>query len=139
MLEDVERALRETTEARALAEEAGGLPVGGMSDIRDSVRRASIGGMLEARDLLSVRDTAAVARTVKGFVVARRKEVPVLAEMAEALEVFPNLEAAIGAAIGPDGEILDGASPELARIRRERRIGEGRLRARLEELLRAPA
>jgi DNA mismatch repair protein MutS2 len=137
--DDVERALRETTEARALAEEAGGLPLGGASDIREPVRRASIGGVLEARELLGVRDTAAVARTVKGFVAARRKDVPVLAEMAEALDVFPSLEAAIGAAIGPEGDILDGASPELARLRRERRIGEGRLHARLEELLRAPA
>ncbi len=137
--EDVERAQRETTEARTLAEEAGGLPVGGVSDIRDPVRRASIGGVLDARELLGVRDTAAVAREVKGFVAARRKEVPALADVTEALEVFPDLEEAIGEAIGPEGDILDGASPELARIRRERRIGEGRLRARLEELLRAPS
>ncbi len=139
MLEDVERAQRETTEARALDEEAGGLPVRGISDIRDPVRRASISGVLDARDLLNVRDTVAVARTVKGFVAARRKEVPVLAELAAALEVFTDLEEAIGAAIGPEGEILDRASPELARIRRERRIGEGRLRTRLEELLRTPS
>lgn len=139
VLEDVERAQRETTEARALAEEAGGLPVGGVSDIRDPVHRASIGSVLDARELLRVRDTAAVAREVKGFVAARRQEVPALADVAEALEVFPDLEGAIGEAIGPEGEILDGASPELARIRRDRRTGEGRLRARLEELLRAPS
>jgi DNA mismatch repair protein MutS2 len=139
VLEAVERGQRETTEARALSEEAGGLPVRGISDIRDPIRRASIGGVLDARDLLNVRDTAAAARTLKGFVAARRQGVPALAEMADLLDVFPDLEESIGAAIGPEGEILDGASPELGRIRRERRVGEGRLRGRLEELLRTPS
>jgi DNA mismatch repair protein MutS2 len=53
--------------------------------------------------------------------------------------VFPDLEEAIGEAIGPEGEVLDGASPELARIRRDRRIAESRLRDRLDEILRTPA
>lgn len=139
VLEDAARGQRETAEARALAESAGGLPVQGMRDIRDPVHRAAIGGVLAVKDLLAVRDTVAVARTIKGFVAARRKEVPALAERVEMLIVFPDLEEAIGEAIGPDGEILDGASPDLARIRRDRRTAEGRLRDRLDELLRAPA
>jgi DNA mismatch repair protein MutS2 len=138
-LEDVERGQLETTEARLLTETAGGLPVRGIRDIRDPVHRAAIGGVLAVRDLLDVRDTAAVTRAIKGFVAARRREVPILAERVEALVVFPDLEEAIGEAIGPDGEILDGASPELARIRRDRRNAEGRLRTRLEEVLRTPA
>jgi DNA mismatch repair protein MutS2 len=138
-LEDVARGQGETTEARLLADTAGGLPVQGILDVRDRVHRAAIGGALSVKDLLDIRDTAAAARTIKGFVAARRKEVPILAGRVEGLDVFPELEEAIGEAIGPDGEIRDGASPELRRIRRDRRTGEGRLRDRLEEVLRSPA
>ena len=138
-LEAAARAQRETSEARALAELGNGLPVSGIRDIRDPVHRASIGGVLSIQELLDVRDTAAAARTLKGFVGARRAEVPQLASIGDALAVFPDLEEAIGETIGPDGEILDGASPALARIRRERRTADARLRDRMEETLRSPA
>ena len=138
-LEQAARGQRETSEARRLAEVGNGLPVSGIHDIRDPVHRASIGGVLSIQELLDVRDTAAAARTLKGFVSARRAEVPGLAEIGDVLAVFPDLEQAIGEAIGPDGELLDGASPALARIRRERRTADARLRDRLEEALRSPA
>ncbi len=139
ILSEVERRQRETSEARHLAETAGGLPVRGARDIREPVHRAGIGGVLGAREVLEIRGTLATCRTLKGFVAGRRAEVPVLAEVAEALGVFPTLEAAIGRAISDDGTILDEASPDLSRIRRERRVGEARLRGRLEEVIRAPA
>jgi len=139
VLAEVARAQQETSEARGLAETGSGLPVQGIREIRDAVHRAAIGGGLDIRELLDIRDTVAVARSVKGFVLARRAEVPMLAEVAESVVVFPDLEEAIGRAIGPDGEILDGASPELGKIRRERRTAESRLRDRLEGVLRTPA
>jgi len=138
-LDEVEPQQQKTTEARRLAEAGDGLPLHGIHDIRAPVHRAAIGGALSVRDLLDVRDTVAAARVLKGFVTARRQHVPLLAEIGQALAVFPALETAIGAAIGEDGEILDDASPELARTRRDRRVAESRLRDRLEQMLRTPA
>ena len=139
VLAEVARGQQETSEARRLAESGSGLPVGGIREIRDPIHRAAIGGVLAIQELLDIRDTLAVARTLRGFVLARRAEAPILAETAASLVVFPDLEEAIGQAIGADGEILDGASPDLSRIRRERRSAESRLRERLEEVLRTPA
>jgi DNA mismatch repair protein MutS2 len=136
---EVERRQRETSEARSLAETAGGLPVRGVHDIRDPVHRAAIGGVLGARELVEIRDTLVAARTLKGFLAAHRAEAPVLADTAEGLGIFPDLEAAIGRTVGDDGAILDEASPDLSRIRQERRVGESRLRDRLEQAIRAPA
>ncbi len=138
-LEEVRRRHQETSEARELAETSGGLPVQGIRDVRDPVHRASIGGVLPVQQLLDIRDTAAVARALKGFLTARREAVPVLAGLAASFEVFPSLEEAIGDAVGPDGEILDGASRDLARIRRDRRTAESRLRDRLDGVLRDAA
>ena len=138
-LGEVERRQRETSEARHLSDTAGGLPVRGVRDIGASIHRAAIGGTLGAQDLVDVRETLAAGRVLKGFLAAHRAEAPVLAEMAEGLGVFPELEAAIGRAIGDDGSILDGASPDLSRIRQERRTGEARLRERMDQMIRAPA
>ena len=138
-LGEVERRQRETSEARHLSETAGGLPVRGVRDIGDSIHRAAIGGTLGAQDLLDVRETLATGRLLKGFLAAHRAEAPVLTETAEGLGVFPELETAIGRAIGDDGAILDGASSELGRIRQDRRTGEARLRERLDQVIHAPA
>jgi DNA mismatch repair protein MutS2 len=138
-LEEAERGQRETSEARFLLETAGGLPLRGVRDIREPVHRASIGGRLAAQELLDVRETLVAARLLRGFVIARRAEAPVLAERAEGLGVFVDIEEAIAAAIGDDGGILDDASPDLSRIRRECRTTEARLRGRLDEVIRAPA
>jgi len=137
-LDEVERRQRETSEARWLLEQAGGLPVRGLHDIRAPVHRAQIGGTLVARELLDVRDTLVVARLLKGFVSARERDVPALAGVADGIEVFSDLEAEIGGALSDEGVVLDDASPELAKIRRERRTGEGRLRDRMEQILRTP-
>jgi DNA mismatch repair protein MutS2 len=138
-LDEVERRQQETSEARTLAEASGGLPVRGMHDVRPAVHRAVLGGVLGATDLLDLRDTLAAARALKGFLAAHRAEAPALGEVAEGVGVFPGLEEGIRQAIGDDGAILDGASPELARIRRERRTEEARLRERLEQIVRTPA
>jgi len=139
VLTEVARWQRETSEARLLAETAGGLPLSGVADIRAPVHRASIGGILAVRQLLDIRDTVAASRTLKGFIAARREDVPALADLIWGLGVFPEIEEAVGRAIGPDGAILDGASPDLARVRRERRVAETRLRDRLEEIVRSSA
>ncbi len=137
--EEAERRQRETSEARLLAETAGGLPVRGIRDIRGAVHRAAIGGALTVRELLDVRDTLAAARTLKGFLAARRADVPVLAAAGEGIGVQSGLEAAIGAALSDDGAVVDDASPDLAKLRRERRTGEVRLRERLDGMIRTPA
>jgi len=138
-LEEVERRQRETTEARFLLEHAGGLPVRGVRDIRAPVHRAGIGGALAPRELLDVRDTLAAGRLLRGFVVGRADDVPALADLAEGIEVFTEIEAEIAGALNDEGIVLDSASPELAKIRRERRSGEARLRERMEQVLRTPA
>ncbi len=138
-LDEVEQRQRETTEARLLLEQAGGLPVRGTRDIRAATHRAQIGGVLAPRELLDIRDTLAVARTLRGFVVSRRDDTPALSEIAERIDIFTDLEAEIAGALNDEGVVVDGASPELARIRRERRTGEARLRERMEQVLRTAA
>src|SRR5437660_7183629 len=55
--EAVRRALQETSEAQRLIDVAGSIPLGGVHDVREAVRAAQMGSLLEATTLLSVADT----------------------------------------------------------------------------------
>src|SRR5688500_8525555 len=60
---------------------------------------------------------------------------PLLAVFVEHVADLPDIETDIGRSIGPRGDVLDTASPELARIRRDVRVAHSRLMDRLNALV----
>lgn len=135
----VRRAQAETTEARRLLDEGHGLPFDGVRDIRAAVARAEKGGRLDGAELWAVASTARAAARLAKHLRARREQAPTLADRAETLGDHARLAAAIEAAVDADGLVVDGASPELARLRRQHRSLSARLRERLDSLARSPA
>ncbi len=134
---EVQERLWETAEARLLLWE-GELSLRGVHDLRPHLARVRVGGTLRPEDLLQVLHTARAARTVKGAVRSRAERVPLVGALVRDLPTFEPLEAELERAIGEDGSVLDSASPELARIRRQLRATEQELRRKLEELVRSP-
>jgi DNA mismatch repair protein MutS2 len=108
-------------------QETGGLPVRGARDIRAPTHRAEIGGVLTPRELLDVRDTLAVTRVLKGFIASREDQVPVLADIADGIEILSDLEAEIAAALNDEGLVPEG---RLAAPDQHHRPGRARHRAR---------
>ena len=133
----VRAALAETTEAEELSRD-GEVPLRGAQDVRDALQRASIGSTLSPEELLGLRDTLGTIRRCKGYVHARRDRVPLLADLAYTMATFEPLEEVIRRVVADDGSIPDRASGDLARLRREQRTTQARLREKLEELLRGP-
>src|SRR2546427_1636089 len=136
-VETVRRSLQETADGAALLDD-GEVPLRGSSDIREGLRQAQIGAALQPADLLTLRETLAVIRQCKGFVLARRDRVPFLAGVARGMGTFEALEDAIRRTVADDGSVPDTASPDLARIRREQRTAHTRIREKLEDLIRGP-
>ncbi len=95
------------------------------------------GAMLDVEELAAVACEARCAKGAKSFFASVAEAAPGLAAMAAELAVFPELIEAIERAIGPDGEILDTASPELARLRLEQAATRHGLTARLTGLMRS--
>ncbi|MDR7465332.1 MAG: endonuclease MutS2, partial [Armatimonadota bacterium] len=137
-LETCRARLRETTEAAALRA-SGEVSLRGARDLRPSLRRAVAGGTLDPQDLLDVAQTLEVARRLKAFLEAHRAQAPHLAELGRGITPQPLLEERITAVLDEAGEVRDGASPHLRRIRAEQRALERRLREQLEGILRDPA
>jgi len=132
------RALALTDEAKTLLGSVPDFSVRGARDIRELVRGAQIGILLNASQLLEIQDTLGAARNLRrAFRRLPNPEgrYPGLSDVIVAVEEFPGLEADIGRTVGGRGEILDTASPELGRIRNALRTAHNRLLDRLNGLL----
>ena len=117
---DVAMRQQETTEGRRLLETTGALELGPQDDLRPAIHRAALGGLLRGEELRSVGALVGAARWNRNT-LGRREDLPLLAALAQGLPDLPDIESVVSRAIGAGGEILDDASPELYRLRRESR------------------
>lgn len=134
---EVEDRLAETQEAYDLLVAGAPVPLGGIRDIRERLRRAEIGASLESADFVAIASTLYAARRLKQFFHEQTKPSPRLEEIVAAIGVFRTLETAIDDAIGDQGVVKDTASPELARLRREIRVTQSRVKEKLDHVLRS--
>jgi len=118
---------------------ASGVPLGGIHDVREAIRVAAMGSLLEASTLLLVADTLGASRRLRAFILKREEEVPTLADRARHLGDFTAIEEEVRRCINERGEVVDDASATLARIRREMKIAHGRMMERLNSFLRNSA
>lgn len=132
---EVRQRQQATTEAKALLGTRPDVTLGSARDVRPHVQRASILATLQPHELLEVRGTLRVARNLRTLLLRLEDEYPLLATKAAQLEPLPELAEEIGRCLGDDGNVLDTASAELARIRKELRQAQDRLTERLRRLV----
>ncbi len=136
-LEAAKNKQRETTQARAILDYEGNIPLGGIEDIRAHVEKAAIGSLLQPRDLLAVQNTLRSAKRLGQFLGKLKAKYPVMGELGSEIEFFDAMEAEILECISPGGEVLDSASRALARVRSELRTVQSRLSERMASFLQA--
>lgn len=135
--ETVFRRQKETAEACHLLE-SGSNPLGGLHDIRAAIKRAELGGVLEAEELINIASTLAAARRVRRMLQETAEQYPFLAEAAIHLSNHKKLEDEILSIINEKGEVSDNASPELRRLRIGIRREQANMKSRLESMIRNP-
>lgn len=133
----------QTDEAATVLRIKGHIPLGGLSDIRPSVKRAQIGGSLSPQELVAISAVLYASRQMKQFVLnlIENEDVslPHLGRLAGGIHVYFQEEKEINRCIRDDGEVLDDASEKLRSIRRQLRTLEGRIREKLESIIRSPS
>ncbi|MCS7460794.1 endonuclease MutS2 [Paenibacillus doosanensis] len=139
--EEVKQRLKATDEAVNVNRLKGGAPFGGIRDIKTAVHRARIGGMLNPGELFDVAGTIHGGRRLKRFLhdVHEDYSIPSLIMLTEQIEELKPTEDKIRLCIDDNAQVVDSASPELARIRQELRTSETRARDRLEQMVRTPS
>ena len=129
---------QETEEARQMLSQQPDLHLGGVYDLRGILAQAERGGTLLPGDLLQVRSTLLRARRLRQVLLANQARFPALAEWGEQLQDLEHVAAEIGRAISDRGEVVDGASPRLGRLRAEVRILQDRLLDRMRRIAENP-
>ena len=132
--EDAALYLRQTTDAKDMMVTNGSPTVGGIGDVTAALGRGEVGGVLNMRELLDVASLLQAARLMLAY-FAEQEEKTTLTPIYRRISGNRSLEEAITTSILSEEEMADGASPELASIRREmRRIG-GRVRETLGRMI----
>ncbi|WRP05500.1 endonuclease MutS2 [Rossellomorea aquimaris] len=138
--EEITALHEETDEAMTILRLKGHAPLGGIFDIRPHVKRAQIGGMLSPSEFVQVASTIRASRKLTLFVeelLDEEVDVPLLQEKMGTVIPLPHLEQDIRKVVDDNGEILDTASEALRTIRTQLRANEGRVREKLERMIRS--
>lgn len=138
--EKVEMDLKETSDGVNFISRRGSPPLGGINDIRDSIRRAEIGSMLNPGELIRVAGVLRAVRNLKTYSSGeniRTSEDNVVGELINCLEANKRVEDKINLCIVSEEEISDNASPALANIRRQIRHAQNSIKDKLNDLVRS--
>lgn len=125
----------QTQEAMQLLDVHTNITLGGTRDVRQAVDNAFRGFTLPAEELLNVKATLEASRTLKRQLLKLRDDFPNLADIADLVEECPGLVVAISNTLDERGDVLDSASPKLARVRQEQQVVHGRIQDKLQRLL----
>jgi len=134
--EQIQILLDQVTELKEYLQIGNSLPLGGihgLATVIDQVRGS--GQALQPAELLDVAETLKATSTLKQLVSRCEPQYGKLADLLSNLEPVPELERKISRAIDSRGQIKDGASRELARIRKEIGDVRKRLHEELENIL----
>ena len=136
-VEQVRRALDETEEATVLLTYLGGNPLIPYADCREALVLCQKGAALSPRKLLDVAECLRASRAARSALVKEREDTPIITAAASRLTSLQRLEDEITGAILSEDEIADSASAELARIRRQIRLANERVREKLNQMIRS--
>lgn len=137
-VEAIREALERTTEmVDALAARLEP-PLGGLRDVSDWVKRASLGVLLEPPALLDLRDLFDLTGRVHDYWLRLGADYPRLEALLAHVHDQRHLARAIDAVIDAKGFVRDNASPELKEVRRQLALFEERIQVELRRLIRDP-
>jgi len=132
----VRRLVGETSEMRALAQDAG-FSMQRIDDVDEAVATAARGVSLAARDLRSIAEALGAANAAVRAIRDAETEVPLLRERCAPFRALPPIVNRVTDAIDERGNVLDRASAALARIRRSMQQAQDDARDRAAAIVRS--
>ena len=133
--EDVQLRQQETSEAVQLLERGREVEFSTARDVRRAVESAALGATLPGPDLRDVAGTARALGSARS-VVGSQSDLGILSHLARQVADFRDIERQLSRSIGREGEVLDGASRQLAELRVRARETFGTLESSLQRMMR---
>ena len=111
--------------------------LGSVNDTTDILGRlAAAGAVLEPMELLALVQNQIAVRYAKAAVRDRESDLPALCALVDGMTGVPDWERWVEKSISPKGEVLDAASSDLAKVRKELRSCRNVATKKLEEFIR---
>ena len=132
---EVENMLALTGEAETFLYRKGNSPVDSFPDMRMCLKRMHAALFLSAGELLGIVQCLKAARVAREQLVS--EEGGLLSNLAANIQTHRSVEEEINRCILSEDEMFDGASPELARIRRAMRVANEKVREKLNSMIRS--
>ncbi|MGD8354018.1 MAG: endonuclease MutS2, partial [Pseudomonadota bacterium] len=111
--------------------------LGEVTDTSTSLGRlTAAGAVLEPLELYALAKNQAAVRQARGALRDLEPEMPEIYALVDDMTGFPEWERWVERSLSPKGEVLDAASPELARARKDLRSCRSAAAGRLEEFIR---
>ena len=129
---------QQVRELIAACDEHGLPPMGGVYDIREFVRATGFPTPLEPDALARVADTLAATSSLTTWLDGVLPVAPSLSKLAQRVDDFSPIAAAIGEAIDARGQVKSEASAKLANIRGSIETARGSLRTVIDRIVRRP-
>jgi DNA mismatch repair protein MutS2 len=137
---ELRNRLESTEEMVRILQLGEGLPLEGLYDIRQAVKRSRVQrSILDPQSLLHIGAMATASRRIKQFFQSKVDLYPRLAITGNKLIPIKELEAAIQQVLSESGEVKDAASNTLRNIRRSMHQRKGELRTTLDRIMREAA
>jgi DNA mismatch repair protein MutS2 len=136
--EEVRLRLRQSAEARRLLSLSPDFHIGEVVDIREMVKMAARGKILDPKSLLEIEKTLAAAHRLKRHLMNLPQELPLLSGLAGDIVAMDQIEKDIGDCLSPNGDLLDTASPKLASVRHRMRGVRQELLTHLQAIVTSP-
>ena len=137
-LHEIQRRITETTEMKRLLEPERYLPMGGLHDLSPILAQLKQGeSVLAIEDIVWVRETLRAFSIVKGFLTDADESYIHLKRLATQIDTFDAISGRIDQTLSETGAVKSDASPELKSIRRTIQTVQGRIRTRLQSVLRS--
>src|SRR5438477_2553599 len=111
---------------------------GGLHDIRPLVRRAQVGGVLEAEELAETVETLRAIGDLDRWLSRVGDQFPRLGGLRHGVGEFSGIVVAIEGCLDNRGKVLDTASRRLSALRREIAQVAERIQDTLRQMLRSP-
>jgi DNA mismatch repair protein MutS2 len=127
--------LKQSAEGRHLLTIEPNFSIGGIYDIREIVKLASLGKILESQNLLDVQYTLATFSYLRNRLARLDKDFPLLWNFAKDIIELSELEHDLSVCFTPDGEIRDDASPKLSNVRQQLKSVRAELLIHLQSII----
>lgn len=139
-LEEISKEHNRVSEMKRLLEGDAAIPIDGIKDIRDSIRKSTIeNSVLPPKELLDIAKTLQAARNLKSFIEKKQEYLPELNEITSLITTHKEIEFNIFQCIGDSGDVKDSASKQLRSIRQSIVDKQLSIRKSLERILKATA